>query len=83
MRIVTDVGQTDPHAEIIDKIGAVDDFFDNTIETGLIDGAQGFDDRNWQIDIPVVTSGSRTAGAAARQSMIVKVERNQNRIPAS
>ncbi|MFQ5463590.1 MAG: hypothetical protein ACE5E5_13320 [Phycisphaerae bacterium] len=83
LHIVTDVGQTDPHAEIVDKIGAVDDFFDNTIQTGLIEGAQGFDDRNWQIDMAVATSGSRTAGAAARQSMIVKVARNQNRIPAS
>jgi len=83
LSIVTDIGQTDPHTEIVDKIGAVDDFFDDKIQAGLIEGVQGLDGRNWQIDSSSITSGSRIASATARVSMIVKVERNQNRIPAS
>lgn len=83
LRIVTDVIDDDPHAVLLDKIGAVDDFFDGIADVGIIEGSEGFDDRVWTFDLPLEASGSRVASASAEQSFVVKVERQQNRVPAS
>ena len=81
-RLVTDVSALDPHAAILDKIGAVEDYFDSLIDIGVLDGSEGFDNRIWKIDYPKTTSGSRVGVALAEQSFVVKVERQQNREPA-
>lgn len=83
MVIVTDVSGADPHGAILDKIGAVDDYLDSIADTGVIDGAEGFDDREWVFDYPKTTAGARVATATATLTFLAKVERQQNRVPAS
>ncbi len=83
MRIATDLSASDPHAAILDKIGAVEDYFDSIVDTGVLEGAEGFDDRTWTVGYPRVTAGARMATALATQTFVVKVERNQNREPAA
>jgi hypothetical protein len=83
LRMVTDVSASDPHEAILDKIGAVEDYFDGIIDTGVIEGAEGFDTREWTFDYPRTTAGARVASATATQTFVVKVERGQNREPAA
>ena len=83
LRLVTDVTASNPHETLLDKIGAVDDYLDGIIDTGVIEGAEGFDDRAWAFEYPQTTAGSRVGSATATQSFVVKVEREQNRMPAS
>lgn len=81
LRIVTDVVAADPHAAMLDTIGAVDDFFDSVVDAGVMAGAYGFDDRSWKFEYPKATAGSRVAVAEAMQSFVVHVQREQNREP--
>lgn len=81
--IVTDVLASDPHTAMLDEISAIDDYLDSVIDTGVIEGAEGFDDRVWTFEYPKSTAGARVATAKATQSFVVKIERGQNRIPAS
>lgn len=83
LRMVTDVSASDPHGAMLDKIGALDDYLDSIRNSGVIAGAEGFDDRVWTFDYPRPTSGSRVASAEATQSFIVKVQRTFNRVPAA
>lgn len=83
LRVVTDVVAADPHAAMLDKLGAVEDCLDALIDTGVIEGAEGFDDRVWTFTYPRTTSGARVATAEATQTFVVKVERGQNREPAA
>lgn len=82
LRIVRDVTAADPHAAALDAIGAVEDYFDSLIDTGILDGADGLDDRTWTFEYPKSTSGARVITATATQSLVVKVERGQHREPA-
>lgn len=82
MRMVTDVAASDPHGAILDKIGALDDYLDSLRDSGVIDGAEGFDDRVWTFDYPRTTSGSRVAAAEATMTFVVKVQRTYSRVPA-
>jgi len=83
LTVVTDASAADPHSEILDKVGAVEDYLDSIIDTGVIEGAEGFDDRVWTFDYPRATAGARVAAATASQTSVVKVEREYNREPAS
>ncbi len=83
LHLVTDVTQSDPHDALLDKVGAVDDYLDSIRDTGVIEGAEGFDDREWTFDFPRTTAGARLASAKASQTFVVKVEREQNREPAA
>lgn len=83
LRMVTDVSDADPHASILDRIAAVEDYLDSVIDTGVIEGAEGFDHREWTFDYPRATAGARVASATATQTFVVKVERGQNREPAA
>ena len=83
LRMVSDVSASDPHGAMLDKIGALDDYLDSIRDSGVIDGAEGFDDRVWTFDYPKVTAGSRIAIAEATQSFVVKVQRTFNRVPAA
>jgi hypothetical protein len=82
MRVVADISAADAHGGMLDKIGAVEDYFDSLIDTGVLEGAEGFDDREWTFDYPKTTAGARLMTASATQSFVVKVEREHNRIPA-
>ncbi len=82
LRVVTDVAASDPHAAMLDTIGTVEDYFDSILDTGVIEGAEGFDDRAWTFEYPHATAGTRVASATATQTFVVKVERGQNREPA-
>ncbi len=83
MRLVTDVSASNPHEALLDKIGAVDDYFDSLIDSGIIEGAEGFDGRSWSFEYPRTTAGVRVASATATETFVVKIEREQNRVPAS
>ena len=83
LRSVTDVSAADPHAAMLDTIGAVDDYLDSLIDTGVLEGAEGCDDRVWTFEYPRGTVGVRAAVASATQTFVVKVERGQNRVPAA
>ncbi len=83
LRVVTDVAASDPHAAMLDTIGAVEDYFDSILDAGVIEGAEGFDDRAWTFEYPRATAGARVASATATQTFVVKVERGQNREPAA
>lgn len=82
LRAVVDVTAAVAHDVLLDAIGAIEDYFDSIIDTGVIDGAEGFDNRVWSFDYPSTTSGARLAVASAGQTFIVKVERQQNLTPA-
>lgn len=82
LRLVTDVAGSDPHDAVLDKVGALEDALDALIPAGVLDGAEGFDDRAWTIEYPKTTSGTRVAAARAEQTVIVKVQRGKNRLPA-
>lgn len=83
LKVVTDVIADDPFGAMLDKIGALEDYLDSIVDTGVIDGADGFDRRVWTFDQPRATSGARLASASATQTFVVKVQRNQNRVPAA
>lgn len=83
LRLATDVTEVDPHGSLLDKVAAVDDYLDSVRDTGVIEGAEGFDDRVWTFDYPRTTAGARMAWATATQSFVAKVEREQNREPSS
>jgi len=82
-RIATDVSTSDPHGAILDKVGALDDYLDTLRDSGVIAGAEGFDDRVWTFDYPKGTAGSRVATAEATQTFVVKVQRTFNRVTAA
>jgi hypothetical protein len=82
LRLVTDILASDPHGALLDAIGAVDDYLDSIIDTGVVEGADGFDDRVWAFDYPATTAGARVAAAEASQSFVVRVQREANRVPA-
>lgn len=83
LRLVTDVLAADPHVAMLDTIGAIDDYLDSIADTGVLPGADGFDDRAWNLEYPKTTSGARVAVAHATQTFVVHVQREQNRVPAS
>jgi hypothetical protein len=83
LRLVADVLGADPLTPLLDRIGAVDDFLDGIRDGGVIEGAEGFDDRVWTFDEPRSTAGARLAAATAAQAFIVKVQRGQNRAPTA
>lgn len=83
LRIVSDVAGGDLHDAVLDKIGALEDYLDGILDTGVIEGAEGFDDRAWTFDYPRATGGARVASATASQTFVVKVQRGQNRVPAA
>ena len=82
VRVVVDVTQADPHAAVLDAVGAVDDYLDGIVDTGVLEGVEGFDDRAWTFDYPKSSAGARVAVATAKYTFVVKVERQQNRVPA-
>jgi hypothetical protein len=68
---------------VLDKIGALEDYLDGIVDAGVLEGAEGFDDRIWTFEYPNTTSGARAAAATASQTFVVKVQREHNRVPAS
>ena len=80
--LVTDVSGANSHAALLDKIGAVDDYFDGIVDAGVIEGVEGFDGRAWALEFPRRPAGSRVASATAVDTFVVKVEREHNRVPA-
>lgn len=81
LRVVTDVVASDPLSAVLNKVTAIEDYLDGIIDTGVIEGAEGFDDRVWSFEYP--SAGARMAVATATQTFIVKVERGNNRVPAT
>lgn len=82
MKLVTDVIEANPHDAVLSHVGAVEDYFDSIVDSGVLEGAEGFDARTWSFQYPKGTAGARVASATAELSFIVKIERGQNRIPA-
>jgi len=82
LRVVTDVTTADPNGAVLDQAGAVEDYLDSIRETGILLGAEGFDDRAWSFETPKATSAARVVAAEATQTLIVKVQRTFNRATA-
>jgi len=82
MRTYVDAIQQDAHAAMLDIIGAVDDYLDGLIDIGILEGASGFDDRDWTFEYPKTSSGSRVVSVTGKQTFVVTVQRLQNRVPA-
>jgi hypothetical protein len=78
LRLVTDVSLADPHAEVLDRIAALEDYLDSVIDTGFQPGAEGFDDRVWTFEFPRTSAGARVAAAVATQTFVARVARQQN-----
>jgi len=83
LRAVVDVTEPDTHETILGVVGAVEDVLDGLREEGLLDGAEGFDDSSWRVEYPKSAAGARIVVATAGLSFMVKVEREQNRVPAA
>lgn len=83
LRLVIDISVSDLHAGLLDRIGAVEDYLDSLIDTGVLEGVEGFDDREWTFEYPKTSAGVRVATAQAKQTFVVKIERQQNREPAA
>ncbi len=83
LRSFVDAMQADAHAAMLDAIGAVDDYLDSLIDTGLLEGASGFDDRDWHFEYAKTSSGSRVVSVTGKQTFVVTVQRLQNRVPAA
>lgn len=82
-RLVIDVTQSATLGAVLDAVGAFDDYLDGIIDAGVIEGAEGFDDRAWAFEYPRSPAGARVIVATAKFVFIVKVERQQNRVPAA
>lgn len=83
LRLVIDISVSDLHAGLLDRIGAVEDYLDSLIDTGVLEGVEGFDDREWTFEYPKTSAGVRVATAQAKQTFVAKIERQQNREPAA
>jgi len=83
LRIYADVTQADPHAVMLDTVATVDDYLDSLLDTGVIEGTMGFDDRDWTFEYAKTTSGARVVSAIGKQAFVVAVQRLQNRVPAA
>ncbi|MCO6437852.1 MAG: hypothetical protein J5J06_12240 [Phycisphaerae bacterium] len=83
LRVVSDVNNGGVHDALLDRIAAVDDHLDGLVQAGLIEGADGLDDREWQLDYPKTTAAARVASATSTMSFVVRVERFFNRAGAS
>ncbi len=81
-RLVTDVTTSDTLAALLDAPAAVEDAFDALVDDGLLEGAEGFDEREWSFEYPRATAGARVAVAIATQTFVVRVQRAFNRTPA-
>ncbi len=83
LRSYVDAIQADAHAAMLDAVGAVDDYLDSLIDTGILEGATGFDDRDWTFENAKTSSGSRVVSVTGKQTFVVTVQRLQNRVPAA
>lgn len=83
LRLVMDVTQSNALDVLLDSVGSLEDYFDGIVDTGVIEGAEGFDNRAWKFEYPRSSAGARVIVATANHSFVVKVERQQNRIPAA
>ncbi|MEK6798052.1 MAG: hypothetical protein AABZ12_03735 [Planctomycetota bacterium] len=79
LRVAVDVADADAYAALLDRVAAVDDYLDGLIDVGVIDGADGFDERHWAFGEPRAASGARLATAEGTQTCVVKVQRGYNR----
>lgn len=81
--VLADVVDERPHAAMLDLVAVVEDYMDSIVDSGVIDGATGFDGREWRLDYPRTTAGVRSASATSMQTVVVRVERSFNREPAA
>jgi len=80
MRVVVDASGSSSRDAILDVVGAVDDYLDSIRDTGVIDGADGFDDRTWTFAYPKPIAGARMMTADASLPFVVRVARGFNRV---
>ncbi len=82
LRIVADIAGVDPYTAVYDQMGAVEDYLDSIRDAGIIDGSAGFDERTWALESSKSAGGSRVSTATTQQTLMVKVQRTFNRLPA-
>lgn len=76
--LATDAGEADAHERVLALTGAVEDALDALRETGVIEGADGLDDRSWDVRFAAGAAGSRVATAEAAVGLVVRVAREDN-----
>lgn len=77
--VATDVGEADAHERVLALTGVVEDALDGLREGGLIEGADGLDDRSWEVHFAAGVAGARVATVEARIRLVVRVAREGNR----
>jgi len=82
LAVIVDLIAADAHGGMLDVVGAVEDYLDSLIDAGIVEGANGLDDRAWKFEYPTVRAGARVGIAKAAQTFVVRVQRAQNRVPA-
>lgn len=80
MQAVIDATNADAQAGMLDAVGAIDDYLDSIHDTGVIEGSEGFDRREWRLQYSKTTAGSRVVSAEAAFQFVVKVKRGSNRV---
>lgn len=79
--VVVDLAAADAHGLMLDVVAGVEDYLDALIDVGIVEGADGFDDRAWSFEYPATRAGARVGVAKATQTFVVRVERTHNRTP--
>jgi len=82
LSVVADIVDAQPQRPVLDLVAAVEDYMDSIVDTGVIEGASGFDDRDWAVLYPRERAGARVVSAVSKQSFVVRVERTFNRAAA-
>ena len=77
-QLFTDIDDASQIADLHNKMSEVDDFWDDERATGLLNGAEGFDERRWQIIHPKETQPTRLGRAELTNTCIVNVKRGTN-----
>lgn len=82
LEVSADAAGEASHEALLDVVGAIDDYLDSIRDTGVIEGADGLDERTWKLPAPKSVAGVRAATAEAEVTLVVRVQREYNREPA-
>lgn len=82
LTVTADASEDDGHVRIASLIGAIEDVLDAAIPAGIDEGTDVGDGRTWRIEPPREVAGVRMTSASATLTLVVRVERDQNRVAA-
>ncbi|MCG3130899.1 MAG: hypothetical protein FLDDKLPJ_01673 [Phycisphaerae bacterium] len=76
--VVADAIAADPHEPLVTLMGRVEDVLDAWRDGGLIEGADGFDRRRWDLSRGRQHAGVRAATAECEVTCVIRVAREEN-----